>query len=272
MAKGCNERQLLKVSLVHHVWQGCAIEHARFEWQNLWWPAYHCTGIPRFGGKLQGGLFKIFVHTHCQAMPCNNPSEAYLPQPDNISKQRFQASCFSTLNHMQILNILALAKMLEESDKISSIWIGELTVLALQMMSKVCVCGRKGDSVTTLMANWTTYLFRAESSDCSWSIWSHANPFATLFACLADCLWLLAQRTRSDEAEVFLNTLQSLWEAMNVPEDDLDREVFTKLMTGHNRLHKASHERVGPFCLSFFLDYGLMFATCKDSLDLASTS
>ena len=54
------------------------------------------------------------------------------------------------------------------------------------------------------------------------------------------------QVTRREQGLLLLDTLQSLWEALNVPAGDIDREIFGRLMEGPHSLYKSSHDKVSP--------------------------
>lgn len=41
-----------------------------------------------------------------------------------------------------------------------------------------------------------------------------------------------------------METLRSLWEALNVPAEDIDRDIFGRLMEGPHNLYKSSHDKV----------------------------
>lgn len=43
---------------------------------------------------------------------------------------------------------------------------------------------------------------------------------------------------------MLLHTLNSLWDALNVPQDDVDRELFGRLMSGPSRLHQSAIDQV----------------------------
>jgi len=59
-----------------------------------------------------------------------------------------------------------------------------------------------------------------------------------------DHVQILSQGRRREHGQGLLDTLQSLWDALNVPPDDLDRDFFGRLLSGPSSLHQASHDRV----------------------------
>lgn len=52
------------------------------------------------------------------------------------------------------------------------------------------------------------------------------------------------QRAREEEGEQLLGMLQSLWDALEVPEYDVDRELFGRLLSGPSKLHKSTVDKV----------------------------
>ena len=52
------------------------------------------------------------------------------------------------------------------------------------------------------------------------------------------------QEHRRQQGENLLATLDSLWDALDTPQDDLDRELFARLMSGPARLHQATMDKV----------------------------
>ena len=51
------------------------------------------------------------------------------------------------------------------------------------------------------------------------------------------------QRSRAEQGETLMNTLHSLWDALDVPVDDVDRELFGRLMHGPSRLYQSSLDK-----------------------------
>ena len=54
---------------------------------------------------------------------------------------------------------------------------------------------------------------------------------------------MFVQRSRAEQGETLMNTLHSLWDALDVQVDDVDRELFGRLMHGPSRLHQSSLDK-----------------------------
>jgi len=54
------------------------------------------------------------------------------------------------------------------------------------------------------------------------------------------------QVERSAAAAGVLETLEGLWDALDVAEDDIDRQIFLRLLSGPARLHTQSLAKVPP--------------------------
>lgn len=54
-----------------------------------------------------------------------------------------------------------------------------------------------------------------------------------------------AQAEREAAAAQALETLEGLWSALDVATDDIDRQIFLRLLTGPARLHAQSLSKVG---------------------------
>ncbi len=58
----------------------------------------------------------------------------------------------------------------------------------------------------------------------------------------------LAQEHRKQRAAELQDILESLWSALNTPADDVDRGIFTRLMSGPAHLHAKTLDKVGLLC------------------------
>lgn len=52
------------------------------------------------------------------------------------------------------------------------------------------------------------------------------------------------QEYREQRAEELMGVLSSLWEALEVEQEDVDRGIFARLMSGPARLHGKSIQKV----------------------------
>ena len=56
--------------------------------------------------------------------------------------------------------------------------------------------------------------------------------------------WPDLQEYREQRAEELMGVLSSLWEALEVEQEDVDRGIFARLMSGPARLHGKSIQKV----------------------------
>lgn len=56
------------------------------------------------------------------------------------------------------------------------------------------------------------------------------------------------QDYREQRAEELMGVLSSLWEALEVEQEDVDRGIFVRLMSGPARLHGKSIQKVCHSC------------------------
>ncbi len=56
--------------------------------------------------------------------------------------------------------------------------------------------------------------------------------------------WPELQEYREQRAEELMGVLSSLWEALEVEQEDVDRGIFARLMSGPARLHGKSIQKV----------------------------
>lgn len=69
------------------------------------------------------------------------------------------------------------------------------------------------------------------------------------------------QDYREQRAEELMGVLNSLWEALEVEQEDVDRGIFVRLMSGPARLHGKSIQKVCNHCLTAVFTASPLFVT-----------
>ncbi len=101
--------------------------------------------------------------------------------------------------------------------------------------------------------------------DSSQNMWSTHSAFCYYSSCYTHCVrqavpktrrspvvcclcskmcWPDLQEYREQRAEELMGVLSSLWEALEVEQEDVDRGIFARLMSGPARLHGKSIQKV----------------------------